>query len=360
MVNEGELKEIKKLVFSTGDAYIVDDENKIWIWLGSKCSVDEKGTAAINAKLLDDERGGSAKIITVDQGDELAEFLSLVSGVKIVNKNLAKSMLVDVSTGSYAGHEDHVNTLYRISSEEFDGLDSIKYLQVPFEKSSLDSEDAFIADLGDFIWVWQGKTCNVKEKVMSGKFAREFDAERAGAQEVKIFEESDDDSEFLGIFEGKIPKKENKNPDLKLEADDQELAAKAAAEAAKKEEEVAKAAAEAAKKEEEVAKTAAEAAKKEEEVAKVAAEAAKKEEVKKEVPKMTEKRKAPSMPSSRPSSGVLVQKGGGRIACPKCGNPDPRKRREVKDMTKLINDYPPIYAKKFVCGKCGVHWRVEN
>ena len=207
MINQGNLVKQDKPIFSTGDAYLIDDTSKIWIWLGKKCSVDEKGIAAVEARRMDNNRGGAAKIITIDQGSELVEFLSLVNGMKIVDKNLAKTMLKDVSTGSYADHADHVNVLYRISSEEFEGIDAMKFEQVPFELESLDSEDAFIADLGSHIWVWQGASCNVKEKVKAGTFARKFDAERGGAQEVEIFEEGED-SEFLAIFGGKIPIKD--------------------------------------------------------------------------------------------------------------------------------------------------------
>ena len=78
----------------------------------------------------------------------------------------------------------------------------IKYIQVPFERSSLDSEDCFIADLGVDIWVWQGSATNVKEKVKAGQFAREFDADRAGAQRPRTFMENDGDEEFmLGVWD---------------------------------------------------------------------------------------------------------------------------------------------------------------
>ncbi|MHA1795173.1 MAG: hypothetical protein ACTSUK_03615, partial [Promethearchaeota archaeon] len=169
MVNQGNLTPLKKAIFTTGDAYLViDHTNKIiYIWLGSKCSVDEKGTAAVEARRIDDGEAfnGQAKIITLDQGDETPEFMKFVKNLKILDKNLAKTMLKDVSTGEFAGQADHIDALYRISSEEFEGINAIKYIQVPFERSSLDSEDCFIADLGVDLWVWQGKDSNVKEKV---------------------------------------------------------------------------------------------------------------------------------------------------------------------------------------------------
>ncbi|MCP4763993.1 MAG: hypothetical protein GY870_19630, partial [archaeon] len=55
---------------------------------------------------------------------------------------------------------------------------------------------------------------------------------------------------------------------------------------------------------------------------------------------------------------VMVQHGD-RVKCPKCGSVKRNMFREVKDMTRLINDYPPIYAKKYICGECGIHFRME-
>lgn len=120
MINEGSLELIAKPIFTTGDAYIVvnEEEKKIFIWLGSKCSVDEKGTAAVEARRIDDGSvfNGSAKIITFDEGDESPEFLAKLENLKIIDKNLAKSILKDVKTGEFAGQAEHVNALYRISS----------------------------------------------------------------------------------------------------------------------------------------------------------------------------------------------------------------------------------------------------
>lgn len=225
-IDKGNIKKIARPVFTTGDSYVIVDKlhEKIYIWLGSKCSTDEKGAAAVQARGIDesDEFNGSAKILTYDEGDEPAEFVALLGGLKVLDKNLAKSMLKDVSTGEFAWESDHVNALYKISSEEFEGINAMKAMQVPFEKSSLDSDDVMIADLGVDIWVWQGKSCNVKEKVKGIQIAREFDIDRAGAQRPKVFIEGDvDEEEFLGIFEGKLPQSESRVQDLKLEAYDQ-------------------------------------------------------------------------------------------------------------------------------------------
>jgi hypothetical protein len=221
MIKKGQPIEIRKPVFTTGDVYLIVDKpgEKIYIWIGSKSSADEKGAAAVEARRIDDSDifNGKAKIITYDEGDEKPELLALLKNLKILDKNLATTMLKDVTTGEFAFESDHINALYRISSEEFDGINAIKYKQVPFKESSLDSEDCFIADLGVDIWVWQGKESNVKEKVKAIQFAREFDIDRAGAQRPVVFMEGDDDKQFLDIFKGILPKSESRVKDIKLE-----------------------------------------------------------------------------------------------------------------------------------------------
>ena len=81
LVDKGVLKSISKPIFSTGDVYLLDDEYTIYIWIGNKCSVDEKTTGAANARKLDQERGGAAKIITVDEGQETQDFLKAVAPI---------------------------------------------------------------------------------------------------------------------------------------------------------------------------------------------------------------------------------------------------------------------------------------
>ena len=94
LVDQGNLNRINNPVFSTGDVYIVDDEKTIYVWIGKKCSVDEKTAGAAQARTLDQQRGGAAKIITVDQGLETNEFMKLINdmgAMKIVEKTGPKS-----------------------------------------------------------------------------------------------------------------------------------------------------------------------------------------------------------------------------------------------------------------------------
>ncbi|WP_457556840.1 hypothetical protein [Candidatus Harpocratesius sp.] len=331
LINQGNLTPLKKAIFTSGDAYlVVDHENKkIYIWLGSKCSVDEKATAAVEARRIDDGEvfNGQAKIITIDEGEESPEFMRLVQNLKILDKNLAKTMLKDVSTGEFAGQAEHVDALYRISSEEFDGINAIKYNQVPFERDSLDSEDCFIADLGVDIWIWQGKDSNVKEKVKAMQFAREFDADRAGAQRPRLFIDGEDDDEFMKLFEGYRPKQDRNTVDLHPESFDSSTKSEPKSEP--------KSEIKLEQKSEPKPKT-------------------------EPTSDVKHERKPDPTISLQTNEKVLIQKTDGRVTCPKCGNTNRNLIREVEDRSNIIMDYPVIYGKKWVCGKCGAEWRKSS
>ena len=335
LINKGELVDIKNPVFSTGDVYLVDDQNTIYVWIGSKCSVDEKTTGAANARTLDQERGGAAKIITIDEGQETPEFLKAVASLgamKIVEQNVAKTMLKDVVTGDWAQFAEHKNVLYRVSSEEFENINTMKMIQVNFSKDSLVSEDCFVADLGTKVYIWQGKACTVKEKVKSGQWARQIDADRAGAQNEVIFEEGDD-AEFLAAIERGVDYKESDAVQLRAESElEPETAADKAVEEIEPE-------------------------------LKAVIKDAIVEEPKEEAPPTHERKAvisssaAPGRPGQVDESIMTIERPEGRRKCPKCDNYDKALIHESTDKTNIILDYPRMYGKKFKCGLCGAFWR---
>jgi len=367
LINQGELKDIQsKNVFSSGDAYLIDDDKTIYVWLGAKCSVDEKATGAAHARRLDQERNGAAKIITLDQGQETKEFLALVNKLgpmKIVEKNLAKTMLKDVMTGDFAGFTEHKNVLYRISSEEFENTEAIKLNQVPFSKSSLDTEDCFLADLGTKIYIWEGKTCNTKEKVKAGHFAREIESGRAGSQKITHFEEGSD-AEFLAAIEKGEDYKESDHVQLRAESDlEEETEADVKAKAVQPElktkvVETPKPAAKAPEVKKESVKPSERIAQKKEEVWEVSEEKKEKEVQAPKVKSMVSSGAAPGRPGMTDDSIITIEKSEtGRRKCPKCGMDNKLKIHESVDKTNIVLDYPRVYGKKYKCGQCGVTWR---
>ncbi|MFX1354191.1 MAG: hypothetical protein ACFFGP_09545 [Promethearchaeota archaeon] len=328
MVNKGELNEINNPVLSKGDVYLLDDQKTIYVWIGSKCSVDEKTSGAAQARKLDQERGGAAKIITVDEGLESGEFLKAINSIgtiKIVEKNIAKTLLKDVVTGDWAGFTEHVNVLYRVSSEEFEGINTMKMVQVPFSKDSLDSEDCFLADLGNKVYIWQGTQCNVKEKVKAGQWARQIDANRPGLQNETIFEEGDD-REFLAAIDRGEHYKESDAVQLRAESElepESEVPIKIESET------------------------------------KAVIRDVTPEDIKADIAELktaSPSGAAPGIPGSADDL-LTIEKVDGRRKCPKCGNEDKMLIHESVDKGNIILDYPRMYGKKYRCGQCGIEWR---
>ncbi|UCD02477.1 MAG: hypothetical protein JSV23_05560 [Promethearchaeota archaeon] len=329
LIEQGNLKEINKLIFSSGDVYLVDDEKTIYVWIGNKCSVDEKTAGAAQARTLDQQRGGAAKIITVDQGQEPKEFMKAINpmgAIKIVEKNYAKTLLKDVTTGDWAGFTEWKNVLYRVSSEEFEDINAMKMIQVPFKKESLESEDCFVADLGNKVYIWQGNTSTVKERVKAGQWARAIDADRAGLQQETIFEESND-AEFIAALGRGENYKESDAVQLKaesvLEGEDADDRIAAAIQPEFKSE-----------------------------VKEVSPE-----EVKADISDVKASGAAPGIPGRTDASILTIEKIEGRRKCPECDNDNPLMIHESIDKSNIILDYPRIYGKKYRCGECGVQWR---
>ncbi len=332
LVEQGNLKEISKPIFSTGDVYVLDDGNTIYVWIGSKCSVDEKTAGAAQARTLDQQRGGAAKIITVDEKQETPNFMKTINSMgamKVVEKNYAKTLLKDVSTGDWAGFEEWSNILYRVSAEEFEGINSMKMIQVPFSKNSLDSEDCFVADLGNKVYIWQGETCNVKEKVKAGQWARNIDSERAGAQNEQIFEEGDD-AEFLAALDRGKDYKESDAVQLRAESPlepETEADRKAMGIQPEFKSEV----------REEIA---------DEVIADIA-----------HLKESSASSAGPGIPGFKDDSILTIEKSDGRRRCPKCNIEDKLMIHESIDKSNIILDYPRVYGKKYKCGQCGIEWR---
>ena len=190
-----DLKDVKEpYQFLNGDVYVIDDSKKqdgtmkdasekpkVYIWLGSKAFADDRGVGAWAAKQLD------------------------IAHAEIDTPGFLKHVDVNYQDVDYA--------MFRVWDTDLsDGssTDDIEIKEVPITKSSLKSDDAFVIDGWDTLYVWVGKDAQVGEKMAADRLARKFDVDRKRTPIVYTIYEGDEPKgfyDFIKELEEKDPKK---------------------------------------------------------------------------------------------------------------------------------------------------------
>ena len=161
---------IGTIELSNGDVYVFDSGEKMFIWLGSKCSVDEKGVAAWVTAAMADSDPDEEMIITLREGEEVEGF----------NYDI---LVVDGNTPGFltdAPLDMVTPKLYRVFTKaETRQFDETFTEEVPLDRSSLRSDDVFVLDANEVIYVWIGKDSEIEEKFSAQKFAQLIDSSRS-------------------------------------------------------------------------------------------------------------------------------------------------------------------------------------
>ncbi|MHA2364626.1 MAG: hypothetical protein ACXAC7_11770 [Candidatus Hodarchaeales archaeon] len=180
------LKEVNApFKFLNGDVYLIDDSKKpdgskkegtpkVYIWLGSKAFADDRGVGAWAAKQLD-YKHDEIDIDTEVEGQESSEFKELIDFEVVEGDTPGFLKHVEVN------YQDVDYAMFRVWDTDIsDGssTDDIEIKEVPISKSSLKSDDAFVIDGYNTLYIWIGKDCQVGEKMAADRLARKFDVDR--------------------------------------------------------------------------------------------------------------------------------------------------------------------------------------
>lgn len=152
--------------FNSGDVFILDTKEIVFVWVGKSANNAEKLQAAKVAVKLKDEHKASSTVF-VDDGREK----SLPTCERTVFNEYLKLSSRTVKSAEEGGSDDAKEeanrmelTLYQCSDE--DG--TYKVIEIksgPLEQGDLKSEDSFIVDNGPAgIWVWVGRKASSKER----------------------------------------------------------------------------------------------------------------------------------------------------------------------------------------------------
>lgn len=189
-VQKGRLVRMKDPgAFGRGDCYLVDAGPKIYLWIGPNSSVDEKFLTAASAVFKDTERKGHADIDRIDGGQEPEAFKALFDDFHLTDED-TEGILKKVQL------ETHEHKLWRVHREG----DDTYFAEVPVTRESLKSDDVFLLDAWDDIYVWRGTEASAREKFDGTILARQYDAERVGVQEIELIEEGHEPDEFWRSF----------------------------------------------------------------------------------------------------------------------------------------------------------------
>ena len=153
-------------LFQAGDCYIVlfryMEDNKevvtIYHWHGRMCSADERGSAALLVRTMDDDwYGGNARQERVVQNNEPDDFIALFGGKMVVAEGGRSK------TGADTRDKDGIS-LFQVKGQS---ALAVRAVQVAESASTLNSGDCFVLQRPGAIDVWQGGGASKEEAAVS-------------------------------------------------------------------------------------------------------------------------------------------------------------------------------------------------
>lgn len=198
-------KEIKADSLNEGDVFILDLGMKLYFWPGKECNVNEKVKGMeVLFNIKNAERGSLPKHY-YPREDSLAdeEFWAELGGRPATINAAIPDEGVQEGSG---GEAETKYSLYRVSNSN-GKLETIEVTDRPLKKEHLDTNDTFILELFDKIYVWIGKGANLEEKKSGMLIAKDFIEQKGKPKNTRIsrLPELGEDVHFKSFFAGFYP-----------------------------------------------------------------------------------------------------------------------------------------------------------
>jgi gelsolin len=148
------------------DVFVLDTGEKIWVWQGKKCSPMEKAKAA--QVVHDMTIAKHVNVEVVGQNDARGRvIISLLGGSEVDTNTFKAGRPIPTTKGQTAESKpSETRKLFRLS----DASGSLTFALVkqgqPIQKSDFDSNDVFLLDTGEIVWIWEGQGASNAEKKM--------------------------------------------------------------------------------------------------------------------------------------------------------------------------------------------------
>ncbi|KAG1701627.1 hypothetical protein DVH05_010931 [Phytophthora capsici] len=150
---------LKSSSLSVDDAYVLDAGLEIYLYAGEEANRLEKAKALEFISKIREDRGGRANVTFVDEDPENAAFWEALGGFETVAR----------SGESDEHHENAVKkntTVLRVSGSTDESLQvaDVTPSSGVLTKDILKTEDVFVIDVGNEVFVWVGKTASESER----------------------------------------------------------------------------------------------------------------------------------------------------------------------------------------------------
>jgi len=149
-----------------GDVYILDAGLEIYQWNGSEASIAEKRKGNEVSNNLREQRNGKPRVTIIDSLEDNPAFWGIV-GDKTAVKSAAEG-------GDDAkAPANKVKKLMKVSNAS-GAMEMTEVASGNFNKDLLDSNDVFIVDAEEGLYVWVGSGADKAERSEAFKYANEY------------------------------------------------------------------------------------------------------------------------------------------------------------------------------------------
>ncbi|NXQ83121.1 CAPG protein, partial [Nyctibius grandis] len=171
-------RELRWASFNTGDCFILDLGQTLFVWCGAKCNVLERNKAQeLAAAIRDGERGGKARLEIVADGEEPPEMLQVLGPKPTLQEGSPEEDVVADQKNAGAAVLYKARPLWDTTVSDATGRMALSQVAAssPFSQSLLCSDDCFVLDngAGGKVYVWKGRKANEQERQAALKVAEE-------------------------------------------------------------------------------------------------------------------------------------------------------------------------------------------
>lgn len=187
-----------------GDVFILDAGMKLYFWPGTEANVNEKVKGMeILFNIKNSERGGIPEhFYPREDANVDAEFWEILGGKpETINPAVPDEGVQEGALGGDTGY-----ALFKVSDASGE-LQMTEITERPLMRHHLDTNDCYILDTPQCVFVWIGKGATYDEKKNSMFYARDYITQKGKPKNTKIsrIPEKTEDSYFKSFFDGFYP-----------------------------------------------------------------------------------------------------------------------------------------------------------